>query len=97
MIYQQNSLRNKYSDIFTTIIVKDFNKCMHNGTFPKSFKICEVIPAYRKDAPFHKNNYRPIGVFSNCPKFMRHICSDEINSYLDNILSKFQCGFGCCK
>ena len=29
----------KYSEIFATIIVEDFNKCMHNGTFPKSFKI----------------------------------------------------------
>ena len=32
----------EYSDIFTTIIVTDFTKCMHNGTFPKSYKICEV-------------------------------------------------------
>ena len=30
----------EYSDIFPTIIVEDFNKCMHNGIFPKS----EVIP-----------------------------------------------------
>ena len=39
----------EYSDIFTTIIVKDFKKCMHNGTFPKSFKISEIIPVYKKD------------------------------------------------
>ena len=31
----------EYSDIFTTIVT-DFNKCMHNGTFPKSYKICEA-------------------------------------------------------
>ena len=30
-------LINEYSDILTTIIIKDFNKCVHNGTFPKSF------------------------------------------------------------
>ena len=41
----------EYSEIFATIIVEDFTKCMHNGTFPKSFKISEAIPFYRKDEP----------------------------------------------
>ena len=41
----------EYSEIFATIIVEDFNKCMHNGTFPKRFKISEVIPVYKKDEP----------------------------------------------
>ena len=41
----------EYSDRFATIIVEDFNKCMHNGTFPKRFKISEVIPVYKKDEP----------------------------------------------
>ena len=36
----------EYSEIFATRIVEDFNKCMHNSTFPKSFKISEVIPVY---------------------------------------------------
>ena len=27
----------EYSDIFTTIIIKEFNKIMHNGTFSKYF------------------------------------------------------------
>ena len=37
--------------------VKDFNKCMHNGTFPKSYKISKVIPVCKKDEPSDKNNY----------------------------------------
>ena len=44
----------KYSDIFTNTIVKDFNKCTDNGTFPKSFKKSEVIPVYKKDEPYEK-------------------------------------------
>ena len=34
------------SDTFAAIIIKDFNKCMYNGTFSKSLKISEVIPVY---------------------------------------------------
>ena len=49
---QSNDIATKlikeYSDIFTTIIIKSFKKCIHNGTFPKSFKISEVIPVYKK-------------------------------------------------
>ena len=39
----------EYSDMFTTIIIKDFNKCMHNGTPPKSFIMSEVIPVHKND------------------------------------------------
>ena len=49
----------EYSDIFTTVIIKDFNKCMHNGVFSKSFKISPVIPVYKTDETYEKNNYRP--------------------------------------
>ena len=43
MIYRQsNDIPTKfikeYSGIFTTIIVKDFIKCIHNDTFPKNIK-----------------------------------------------------------
>ena len=83
----------EYSEIFATIIVEDFNKCMHNGTFPRSFKISEVIPVYKKDEPYDKNNYRPISILSNLSKIYERYMHDEINAYFDDILSKFQCGF----
>ena len=31
----------EYFEILTTIIIKDFKKCKHNGTFPKGFKTSE--------------------------------------------------------
>ena len=82
----------EYSDIFATIIVEDFNKCMYNGTFPKIFKISEVIPVYKKDEPYDKNNYRSISILSNLSTIYARYMHDEINAYFD-ILSKFQCGF----
>ena len=51
-ISQSNNIQIKlikeYSEIFATIIVEDF-------TFPKSFKISEVIPVYKKDEPYDNN------------------------------------------
>ena len=62
---------------------------MQNGKFPKSFKISDLMPVYRKHGPYDKNNYRPISMISNL--------SNEINAYFDHILSNFQCGFcKCC-
>ena len=43
------------SKTLTQEIVKDFNKCIRNGTFPKSFKISEVILVYKKDESYDKN------------------------------------------
>ena len=67
---------------------------MHNGTFPKSFKISEVILVYKKDELFGKNNYRPIAVLSNLSKIYDRSMHDEItNAYFNYILLKFQCEF----
>ena len=83
----------EYSDIFATIIVEDFNKCMHNGTFPRSFKISEVIPVYKKDEPYDKNNYRPISILSNLSKVNERYMHDEINIYFDGIFQNFSVSF----
>ena len=61
---------------------------MQNGNFPKSFKISDLMPVYRKQGTYVKNNYRPISMISNL--------SNEINAYFDHILSNFQCGFRKC-
>ena len=84
----------KYSDVFTTIIVKGFNKCMHNGTFRKSYKILEIIPVYEKDKPCDKSNYRLLSMLSNLSKHYKRYMFNEINAYFHDISSKFQCGFG---
>ena len=73
--------------------VKDFDKCMHNGIFSKSFKLSEVIPVYKKDEPYNKSNYQPVSIFSNLSKIYERYKHDEINAYFDDILSNFQRGF----
>ena len=76
----------EYSEIFAAIIVEDFNKCMHNGTFLKSFKIYEVTPVYKIDEPYDKNNCRSISILSNLFKIYETYMNDEINVYFDDLL-----------
>ena len=83
----------EYSDIFVTIIFEDFNIFMHNDTFPNILKLSEVIPVYKKNEPYDKNNYRPISILLNLSKIYERCMHDEINAYFGDILSKFPCGF----
>ena len=64
---------------------------MDNGTFPKGFKISEVIPVYKKDGPYDKH-LPTHSILSHLSKIYDRCMHDEINAYFD-ILSKFQCGF----
>ena len=83
----------EYSDLFATVIVEDFDKCMHDSTFPKSFKISKVIPVHKKDEPFDKNNYWPISILSNLSKINERYTHDEINIYFDDIFQDFSVSF----
>ena len=92
MIYHGDlpiKLIKEYSDIFTTIIVESFNKYILNGTFPNNLEIPEVIPVYKINEPYDKNNYRPINILSNLSKIYERYVHDQINAYFDDVLSKF--------
>ena len=60
---------------------------------PKSFKIFEVIPVYKKDEPYYKSNYRPTSMLSSLSKICERYMHDEMNACFNDISSKFQCGF----
>ena len=94
---QSNNIATKlikeYFDIFATILVEGFDKCMHNSTFPKSFKISKVMPVYKKHEPYDKNNYRPISILSNLSKVNERYMHDEINIYFDGIFQNFSVSF----
>ena len=51
-----------------------------------------LIPVYRKDEPYDKNNYRSISILSNLSKIYERYIPDEINAYFDDILSNLQFG-----
>ena len=54
--------------------------------FQKVLKIYEVIPVYKIDEPYDKNNYRSISILSNLFKIYETYMNDEINVYFDDFL-----------
>ena len=70
-----------------------FNFYIDNTAFPNRLKKADINPVYKKDVLFKKINYRPISVLSILSKAFDHRLYDQIYGYIDNILSKAQCGF----
>ena len=66
---------------------------MNTGKFPQVLKIAEVTPIYKKANPFEKDNYRPISILFNISKVFERTMHNQINNFIINKLSKYQCGF----
>ena len=56
-------------------------------------KLAEVIPLFKKDSRLEKSNYRPVSILSNFSKIYERCIYDQLSSYFENFLSKFQFGF----
>ena len=62
--------------------------------FPDKLKKSEVIPLYKKQDPVKKENYRPVGsLLPHVSKVFDRILYAQINSYMENKLSKYVTGF----
>ena len=58
----------KNSDIFSDILLKEFNKSLEIRKFPSSLKIANVSPVYKKGNRSDKGNYRPVSILPNLSK-----------------------------
>ena len=56
-------------------------------------KLAEVIPLFKKDSRLEKSNYRPVSILSNFSKIYEICIFDQLSTYFENFLSKFQFGF----
>ena len=62
---------------------------MDNGTFPKGFKISEVIPVYKKDGPYDKH-LPTHSILSHLSKIYDRCMHDEIRRSLFSVSSAFE-------
>ena len=66
---------------------------MEQSLFPDDSKLADVTPAYKKKSKASKDNYRPVSILSNISMVYERGIYDQIQSYFDKILSKYQCEF----
>ena len=80
-------------DIITHKIHTDFNHSIGSGIFPSNLKWADVIPAHKKEDRTDKSNYRPISILTNISKVFERLMYNQMYTYIENILSNYQCGF----
>ena len=69
------------------------NAAIFENIFPNELKLGDVSPIFKKDDSTDKGNFRPISVLSAVSKIYEKILTDQINSYMEDILSPNLCGF----
>ena len=81
------------ANIFTDFVHYSINPSINNGNFPSFLKLANVIPVFKKDCKNSKDNYRPISILKNISKVYERILFSQIELFMNNFFSKFQCGF----
>ena len=66
---------------------------MENSIFSSDLKVANVTPAFKKKSKTSKDNYRPISILPNISKIYERCLYNQMQTYFDNLLSKYQCGF----
>ena len=59
-----------------------FNKSLADGVFPRTWKLANVSPVYKKGSKSDKVNYRPISLLSNMSKVLEKIVFKRLYEYL---------------
>ena len=80
-------------NIFTPILLDEFNKSLALGIFPSSMKLANITPVFKKDDRTDKSNYRPTSILPNLPKVFEKCIYNQLSIFFDKVLPKYQCGF----
>ena len=79
--------------MFARYFHKNINFCVENSIFPSDLKVADVTLAFKKKSKTSKDNYRPISILPNISKIYERSLCNQMQTYFDNILSKYQCEF----
>ena len=94
---QQNDIPTKIlkenPEVFARYFHKNIHFCIDNSIFPSDLKVADATPAFKKKSKTSKYNYRPISILPNISKLYERCLYNQMPTYFDNILSKYQCGF----
>ena len=79
--------------MFAIYFHKNINFCIENSIFPSDLKVTDVTPAFKKKSKISKDNYRPISILPNISKIYERCLYNQMQTYFNDLLSKYQCGF----
>ena len=81
------------ADIFGSYICHFFNVCVDKGTLPSVLKHANITPVFKKGYSGPEENYRPVSILPVISKIFQKLLSNQIPPLMDQILSKYHCGF----
>ena len=83
------------SPVIAPILELLFNKCLTNGSFPRSLKIGKIVPIHKKGPKNECCNYRPTTLLSPLSKIFEKCIYKQMYTYLEkyNLLTPNQFGF----
>lgn len=86
-------LVNILKENFAELIYAQFSYSVSSSQTPVSFKCVNITPIFTSKSRNHKNNYRLVTIIPLVSKIFEKIMKKQLSIYLENILSKFPCGF----
>ena len=84
---------NTFLDILAPKVLMDFNSSIKMGIFPQNQKLADLSPIYKTDDKHFKGNFRPVSILPAISKISEKLMSDQIENYMKDKLSIYQCGF----
>lgn len=80
-------------DICAPILASCFNQAILDCEFPENLKLADIIPCFKKGDMHDKANFRPISLLPPVSKIFEKIMVAQMTPTLDQIFSKFLCGY----
>ena len=80
-------------DIFSEFLLNIINCGITNATFDEGMKRADIMPIFKKDESFSKENYRPVSCLPAGSKVFERILHKQISTYIDFYLSPYLCGY----
>ena len=81
------------ADIFSNNICNFFSFCVNEGKLPNISKNADISPAFKKVYRGYKGSYRSMSILLVIAKIFGKLLRKQENIFMDQFLSKYQCGF----
>ena len=75
------------------VLTKCVNKSIETGYFPDSLKLANVAPAFKKEDPLDRSNYRPVSILHFLSRVYENVIYNQFSDYSESFLNNILRGF----